>query len=262
MTWDPAQYRRFAAERRQPFDDLLSLCRPVPGGTVVDLGCGSGELTAELHRRLGAAETVGVDRAPAMLAEAPTAVEGLRFVEGDLAAFDGPPVDVVFANASLHWVGDHPSLLAGLAGMLRPGGQLAFQVPTNFDHPSHLLARRVAAEPPFAELLGGSPPSDRGHHVLAPAAYAELLHRLGGRPPVCRLEVYAHELASTAEVVEWVRGTLLTPYRQRLGEDDYARFVDTYRRRLLDELGDRSPYFYGFARILCWATFDTPVGSC
>ena len=51
-TWDPQQYERFAAERAAPFWDLLSLVRPVPGGRVVDLGCGNGELTAALHRRL------------------------------------------------------------------------------------------------------------------------------------------------------------------------------------------------------------------
>lgn len=255
VTWDPVQYRRFAAERRQPFDDLLALCRQVPGGTVVDLGCGSGELTAELHRRLGAADTLGIDRSAAMLAEVPAGVEGLHFAEGDIAGFDGPPVDLVFANASLHWMGDHPALLRRLRDTVRPGGQLAFQVPANFDHPSHTLARSVASEPPFLEALGGELPADRGGSVLAPGAYAELLYGLGARPPLVRLQVYGHELASTAEVVEWVRGTLLTPYREMLGEEGFERFVTAYRRRLLGELGDRSPYFYGFARILCWASF-------
>ena len=45
-TWDPDTYHRFQAERRQPFDDLLALVEPVPSGRVVDLGCGTGELTA------------------------------------------------------------------------------------------------------------------------------------------------------------------------------------------------------------------------
>src|SRR4029453_18254794 len=65
--WDPERYGRFAAERAAPFHDLLSLVRPVPGGRVVDLGCGGGELTAELHRRLEAAETLGLDSSAAML---------------------------------------------------------------------------------------------------------------------------------------------------------------------------------------------------
>jgi trans-aconitate 2-methyltransferase len=59
--WEPEQYRRFRAERRQPFFDLLALVRPKSQMRVVDLGCGPGELTDELHRRLRARETVGID---------------------------------------------------------------------------------------------------------------------------------------------------------------------------------------------------------
>jgi len=255
--WDPAQYQRFAVERRQPFGDLVALCAPIPGGAVVDLGCGTGQLTAELHQALAASETVGVDSSAAMLANAPTGVPGLSFAVGDLAAWAGPPVDVVFANASLHWVDDHPSLLARLRAGLRPGGQLAFQVPANFDHPSHRIAADVAAEPPFADALAaaGGPPADRGTAVLAPAAYAELLDGLGAAAQHVRLQVYGHHLDSTGAVVDWVAGTLLTPYRDRLDPATYDAFVDRYRHRLLAAVGDRRPYFYAFPRVLCWARF-------
>ncbi len=257
MTWDPAQYQRFEAERRQPFDDLVALCGPVPGGSVVDLGCGTGRRTVELHRALGAASTVGVDSSAAMLADAPGDVPGLSFVEGDLAEWAGPPVDVVFANASFQWVDDHRGLLARARAGLRPGGQLAFQVPANFDHPSHRLARVVAAAAPFAAALatsGGAPP-DRGDAVLAPSTYAEIVHELGAVEQHVRLQVYGHVLDDTGAVVEWVRGTLLTPYRERLDGSTYDAFVDRYRQRLLAELGEQRPYFYAFSRILGWARF-------
>ena len=102
-TWDPQQYERFATQRRQPFFDLLALVEPVPSGRVVDLGCGTGSLTVELHRHLGAATTVGIDSSAAMLDEARRhEAGGVRFVPGDIAAFaSGEPDDVVFANASL-----------------------------------------------------------------------------------------------------------------------------------------------------------------
>src|SRR5262249_57814005 len=88
--WNPAQYERFAAERRRPFDDLLALVRPRPGMRVVDLGCGTGELTRALHDHLGARDTLGVDRSPAMLAKsAAFVVPGLRFEQGDIADFGG-----------------------------------------------------------------------------------------------------------------------------------------------------------------------------
>src|SRR4051794_13995594 len=84
--WNPTQYERFAAERRQPFDDLLRLLHPVPGGRVVDLGCGSGELTVDVPRWLGAAATVGIDSSPSMLAPPPV-VDGVRFEVADLTTF-------------------------------------------------------------------------------------------------------------------------------------------------------------------------------
>jgi len=257
--WDPGQYERFAAERKQPFVDLLALCRGVGGGAIVDLGCGSGDLTVELHEALGAATTVGIDRSAAMLEQARQrhgGVAGVSFEEGDLARWAGPPVDLVFANASLHWTDDHPALLARLRRGVRPGGQLAFQVPANFAHPSHTLASLVATEEPFAGALGDDAPADRGEAVLAPEAYAQLLDELGATEQVCRLQVYGHHLDSSAEVVEWVLGSLLTPYRSRLDEATFARFVDRYRELLVAELGDERPYFYPFCRILCWARFD------
>jgi len=254
--WDPNQYERFKAERRVPFDDLLGLCRPIPGGSAVDLGCGTGELTAALHESLGSAQTTGIDSSAAMLERAGTlGVPGLSFRSGDLGTWEGPPVDLVMANASLHWVSDHPDLLGRVRRGLAPGGQLAFQVPANFDHPSHTVARAVAAEPPFAEALGTAGPEDRGAGVLSPTAYAVLLHRLGALDQFVALQVYGHVLGSTDEVVEWVMGTLLTPYRAHLDEATFAAFVSRYRQRLVAEVGQQRPYFYPFPRILCWARF-------
>ena len=161
--WDPDQYHRFRAERQRPFFDLLALVGGGPPARVYDLGCGTGELTAELHRRLGAATTVGVDNSAAMLERAAAfAGPGLRFEEGDITAFGGrgETADVVFSNAALQWLPDHPAVVARWAGALGPGGQLAVQVPANADHPSHLVAAEVATEAPFAAAMGGDPPAD------------------------------------------------------------------------------------------------------
>ena len=256
--WNPDQYERFFAERRQPFDDLVALCTPVPGGRVVDLGCGTGNLTAELHERMQAAETVGIDSSESMLALARANhgdVPGLTFTEGDIETWLGEGLDLVFANASLQWVDDHLNLLARMRTALAEGGQLAFQVPSNFRHPSHLLARQVANEAPFIDTLDEDAPEDRGRFVLSPEIYADLLYELGARKQIVRMEVYGHELSSTSDVVEWVMGTLLTPYRTRLSPELFTAFVERYRERLLEELGEREPYFYGFRRILCWARF-------
>ncbi|HEV8374262.1 MAG TPA: methyltransferase domain-containing protein, partial [Actinomycetota bacterium] len=153
-TWDPERYGRFAAERAAPFHDLLALVSPVPGGRVVDLGCGSGELTAQLHRLLAAGETLGLDSSPAMLERATAlAADGLRFELRDIAGFGGGGWDVVFSNAALHWLPDHEALFGRLVAALAAGGQLAVQMPANHDHPTHLVAAEVAGEEPFSSAL-------------------------------------------------------------------------------------------------------------
>jgi trans-aconitate 2-methyltransferase len=266
--WNPARYGKFAGERARPFEDLLALVEPVPGGVAVDLGCGTGELTARLHAHLGASRTVGIDSSAAMLERArPTAGAGLTFLPGDigrlgeigqLGELDGRGAfDVVFSNAALHWVPDHPSLLRRLRDALRPGGQLAVQVPANGDHPSHALAFEIAGESPFGDALrdaardGHDPlPAGEATPVLAPERYAALLERLGFADQHVRLQVYGHHLASTADVVEWTRGTTLTRFERGLSPELYEQFVDRYRRRLLDVLGEHSPYFYTFKRVL------------
>jgi trans-aconitate 2-methyltransferase len=249
--WDPARYERFKSERSRPFFDLLALVRPVPGGRAVDLGCGTGELTRTLHERLQADETVGLDSSTEMLARSEEfAGNGLRFTGGDIEAFAERGVyDVVFSNAALHWIDDHPALLARLAQALRRGGQLAVQVPANHDHPSHRAARAVAAEEPFLSATGGLPPSP----VLAPEDYAGVLNGLGFGEQVVRLEVYGHALASRDEIVNWVSGTTLTPIRAKLDDAHWARFLDRYAEVLLPQLDDVRPYFYTFKRILFWA---------
>jgi len=70
-TWNPVQYLKFEQERTQPFRDLLELVEAKPGMEVIDLGCGNGELTLELHQRVQAKSTLGTDSSPAMLEKAP-----------------------------------------------------------------------------------------------------------------------------------------------------------------------------------------------
>ena len=247
--WDPGQYNRFAAEREQPFWDLVHLLAPVASPQVVDLGCGDGRLTARLHAEVGAGATLGVDSSPAMIDEAAAhAGEEVRFELGDIRSWapEGPR-DIVFANASLQWVPDHRDVLRRWSTWLRPGGQLAVQVPSNADHPAHRLAAEMGAE-----LLNDPPPDPVAQNVLPPEEYAVVLESLGFEVQHVRLQVYLHRLGSTADVVEWVKGTSLTRFKAAFGEQGWPAFVDLYRSRLLALLGEQAPYVYPFKRILMW----------
>lgn len=245
MSWDVDQYERFKNERAQPFRDLAALIEPRPNMRIIDLGCGTGELTRELHARFAASETIGIDSSESMLQKAsPSAT--LHFQLGDIASFTADrPFDLVFSNAALHWIPDHERLFARLMSLLEPNGQLAVQMPANHDHASH----RIAAE--VAESFGIQPRTVNG---LAPESYADLLHRLGFKRQHVRLQVYGHVLRSTRDVVEWTKGSTLTPYREALPSDRYEEFLTEYTDRLVAALGDSRPYFYTFKRVLMWAS--------
>jgi trans-aconitate 2-methyltransferase len=211
---------------------------------IVDLGCGTGELTRELHEQLSASETLGIDSSESMLAKASPSA-GLTFQLGDIAAFQSDrPFDLIFSNAALHWLPDHEHLFTRLVSLLALKGQLAVQMPANHDHPSHRIAAELAAS------FGIEP---RTVNVFPPERYSALLHRLGFTRQHVRLQVYGHVLPSTADVVEWTKGSTLTPYREALSADRYEEFLGEYTKRLVNALRDARPYFYTFKRVLMWA---------
>ena len=249
--WNPERYGKFRSERSAPFLDLLALVERGDAPRIVDLGCGAGELTRLAHETLAARETVGLDSSAAILEKAAAhAGGGLSFRQEDIGAFAEPGFDVILSNAALHWVPDHGALLTRLARLLARGGQLAIQVPANEAHPSHAIAREVAREPAFAGPLQGFV---RESPVLEPEAYARILFGLGFAAQRVRFEVYAHRLDSREDVVEWVRGTLLTDYEKRLDPATWARFLATYREELMAALPDERPFLYTYRRLFLWA---------
>ena len=255
--WNPEQYRRFAKERAQAFYDLIDLIEPAGVDRAVDLGCGPGELTAAAAAQLDVGEMIGIDNSPAMLDKAAEhASATVRFEFGDIAEWkSAADFDLVLAAASLQWVPDHARVIEQWAAALRPGGQIAIQVPANAEQPSHVLAREVAAREPYLSMFGpeGPPPDPVREYVLEPEEYAQILYDLGFERQLVRLQVYPHVLPSSRHVVEWVRGTTLTRFEKRLDPAAFASFVDDYERELLGVLGDREPFFFPFRRILMWA---------
>jgi trans-aconitate 2-methyltransferase len=251
-TWNPQQYGRFQAEREQPFLDLLALVQPARSMRVVDLGCGTGSLTRRFHETLGAVETIGIDRSDRMLTEArrDPAPEGLRFDAGSIESFaaDGA-YDLIVSNAAFHWVEDHPALIRRLHAALKPGGQLAFQLPAMHDAITHTLCDELARSEQFRQKFGGW---TRPQPVLEPEQYTRVLFRAGFPEPKVRVIVYPHLLAGREEVVDWVKGSLLTEYEKRLSPEQFAQFTSEYRNQLLLRLPDERPFLFPFRRLFCW----------
>lgn len=251
--WNPGQYQKFEADRNLPFYDLLHVVIPRRQMNIVDLGCGTGKLTRVLHDSLQAKSTLGIDSSPAMLQEsisfvAPT----LRFEEREISSFEPKEkYDLIFSNAALHWVPDHVAVIKRLPKYLEKNGQIAIQMPTNFDFPSHMIARELAAEMPFKQYI------DQEHFpsVMGIDAYSELFYRLGARKQNVTARVYPHVLESTDSLVEWVKGSLLTYYQNLLPPEEFTHFLTEYSRRVILFFGEQKPFFMPFKRILIWAQF-------
>ncbi len=247
--WNPDRYEQFRHERMVPGYDLMGLLAPCPGGRVIDLGCGTGELTKLLHEGVQAAETVGIDSSEAMLFRCPHgSLPGLHFEQGDIRDFSGNNEwDLIFSNAALHWVQDHPSLIRRFWDALKSEGILAIQIPANHTHISHQLSAQVARETPFREALHDWVVE---YPVLTPEMYATHLHETGFDQIQVYLKVYTHLLKSRDEIAEWYQGTLFTAYEKRLSAELFSQFVDRYLLKIQECFPDRRPFLFTFNRIL------------
>jgi len=230
VRWDPQQYGQFAGERARPFLDLISRIGATSPRRVVDLGCGSGELTALLAERWPTAVVEGIDSSAEMISSASPHERVTLRVE-DVTSWTLPPhTDVVVSNATLQWVPTHRGLLASWASSLPPDGWLAFQVPGNFDSPSHLLMRSLASSPQWASALSGVLRHDA---VGTPSEYAAILLAAGLVADVWET-TYVHVLPGPDPVLEWVRGTALRPVMAALPPESYPRFEEEFAAALRD----------------------------
>jgi trans-aconitate 2-methyltransferase len=229
--WSPGQYTKFEDERSRPAADLLARVPLAAPRRVVDIGCGPGNSTELLIARFPAAEVLGLDSSPEMLAAARKRLPRTALIEADVASWTpSPPADLLFSNAAFHWVAGHAAVLRRLMGTLPAGGALALQVPDNLAEPSHILMREVAASGPWREKF--AEPVAR-EEILAAPGYYDLLRPLAGRIDIWRTE-YNHPLADAAAIVEWVRGTGLRPYLDRLAPTESEAYVAEYRSRLAE----------------------------
>lgn len=230
--WDPDQYLRYASERGRPFFDLLSRVQAVDPSLVADLGCGPGNLTEAMAGRWPSADVLGVDNSPEMIAAAqagPGRHARVSFELGDVREWaPRRPVDVIVSNAVLQWVPDHLAVVARWPGMLAPGGWLAFQLPGNFDQPTHAilldLARSDRWRPHLADLKLNRQARD-------PREYLDLLAGAG-----CAVDAwettYLHVLRGPDPVVDWYRGSGLRPVLSALTDEKAAEFIAEYGVRV------------------------------
>jgi trans-aconitate 2-methyltransferase len=185
----------------------------------MDLGCGPGNSAAVLAERWPDAEITGLDSSADMIERARREHPEHCWLAGDItewAASNGGQFDVVFSNAALQWVEDHAHVYPQLLARVAPGGALAMQIPGNIDALPHRLMRDVAASPAWNRWFPPGKPREWHHHELE--FYYDVL-----APTAARLDIWAaeymHILPDAEAIVEWYRGTGLSPFLELLEND-------------------------------------------
>lgn len=246
--WNPNQYEKFKDQRAKPFYDLMGLVEKRKIKNAIDLGCGTGELTRKLFDELKPDSMTGIDSSSEMLAKSKTfETSGFHFEKADIKTYQpSNPLDLIFSNAALQWLPNHETLFPRILSWASSQGQVAIQMPCNFDHPSHVIANKTAYEM-FPSIFANENPRT----VLSLERYAEILFAAGFQKQIARIEVYGHPMSSGRDVVEWTKGTLLTMYKSKLSPDEYQQFEKAYANNLVSQIGE-GPYFYAFKRMLLW----------
>ena len=157
--WDAETYHSIAGMQERWGLRVLDRLDFAGGETVLDAGCGSGRMTRHVLDRVPEGRVIGVDASPSMIEHAGKELgedERLELVVADIAELElSEPVDVIFSNATFHWVPDHDRLFARLFAALRPGGQMEVQFGGEGNVEEFVTAiEKVAGEPDFAEHLG------------------------------------------------------------------------------------------------------------
>ena len=261
MTWNPEQYLKFESERFAPFEDLIRLVDRRSDADVIDLGCGTGELTLRLAGSLPGSRVLGIDNSEEMLQKAQRHIVDSKPLTGgawvefkhcsieELFYNDLPKLvykwDLIFSNAAIHWVSDHDKLFKCFRDQLKPQGQLAIQMPSGVRNRAQRIVMTIAGEEPYLSAMNGwlweFP-------VLPVDDYVEILFNLGFERITAFEKVYPHVLESGEAVYEWVSGTTINAYLKKLPESLHSEFKLKVRKEVIDSYPG-SPVIYPFRRI-------------
>lgn len=222
-SWDVERYEAGYSFVWQFGADVIDLLAARKGERILDLGCGSGQLTERIAQ--SGATVIGIDSAPAMLAQARINYPHLEFQLADATRFTvEPPVDAVFSNAALHWVKDADSAATCIVNALKPGGRFVAELGGRGNIASILGT--------VNEVLG---PRENPWYFPSIGEYASLLERHGLAVTQAWLFDRPTELEGAGALVDWLKmfgGAFLDGYPEPRQADLRRQIAERLRPRL------------------------------
>ncbi len=260
--WNPELYNRFRHYRAEPVLEIFERLALGDRERVIDLGCGSGENTVEIARRTGHGRVTGLDSSRAMIEAAnklrdalePALRSRLEFILRDIRDFpedrEKSEFSVIFSNAALQWIPGHREIFRACRDALAPGGRIVVQMPANDEETAKVELNRLAAEPPWSQMLGGIGASFRS--VPPPEHYRSMLAELGYVEVDCYYRIFEHPMNDPGEVVEFYRATGLRPFLNAIAPERHGEFLAALRLRYERAYGTAGKVMFAFRRLFIW----------
>ena len=228
VTWDPAEYARSSSAQLGWAREIIGRLHLSGDENILDIGCGDGKVTAEFLSHVSRGSVTGIDSSRDMVSYAAKTYPkdmypGLSFLEMDACRIDlATRFHLAFSNATLHWIEDHRSMLAGVRRVLLPGGRLVISCggqgnARDFAAAIETLAHGEKWGPYFQDF-------SFPYFFYGPDEYTQWLKEAGLKP--LRIELVAKDMVhkGKTELAGWVRTTWM-PYTQRIPEEDRKEFV-------------------------------------
>ena len=251
MAWNPEKYNQFKTIRYKPFFDLADLVSGENLRDCVDVGCGTGEQTAILSEKFPDANFLGIDSSPEMLADSKMMeTDNLKFKLSTIEDFavDGSKWDLIFSNAALQWSDNHEALFPKLISKLNPSGQFAVQMPSQKENALNRILLEMVSEKPFRDYFDGFV---RNSPMLTIEEYAEVMFAEGLTDLDLSVKIYPIIAKEETELFDFISGSALIPYMERLSNEHVEAFKLEYLLRIKKAFGT-FPAIYPFKRFLLY----------
>jgi trans-aconitate methyltransferase len=234
--WDPADYAANSTVQHGWARELIAGLSLRGDERVLDVGCGDGKITAEMAGVLPRGSAVGTDASTEMIAFARARFPAGEYPNLKFQVMDAREIrfsgqfDLVFSNAALHWVDDHPAFLRGAAAVLKPGGRLVISCGgTGNAHDVFLALRPEMRSQRWRAFFREVP---RPYHFYAPADYQKWLPKFGFKINVLGLTPRDISYAGAHGIATSLRTTWI-PYVQRVPENLRDEFIAAVTQRYL-----------------------------